>query len=404
MKKNLVPLVAVALAVAIVSTGIFYGLFVGKLKGGPTQTVITAARPLAAGTVLTDADLGRIEWSGETIPTGMYTNNAELVGKTVLQPVDAGEPVLASRVIAKNGGTLGVPEGMRAVSVHVSDSSGIISLLKPGYKVDVQIFGTRSTSQGAEGIARTMFQNISVLSVNPQAEPSSQGGFTAPVVTLVVTPADADTLGVADSFGRIRLALRNPVDEGKTTRTAVPVAALYSGSAGVPVRTPAPATAPAPRTLVGLNVELMSVSPDAVDTLKRYGVNNAPGVLGASAVNQTADLDKVLAQLRDQKSIDVLSLSRVTAAVSRTAAVELKAPETGAVRVQFSPFIANGQMKLKIHPEMTVNGGAAPGTRGLETEVDLAAGRSFVISGLRDANGQPQPAGRQLLVLVKPNL
>ena len=403
MKKNLVPLIAVALAVAIVSTGIFYGLFVGKLKGGPTQTVITAARPLAAGTVLTDADLSQLEWSGSAVPTGMYTTNTELVGKTLLQPIDAGEPVLASRVVSKNGGSLGVPEGMRAVSVHVSDSSGVISLLKPGYKVDVQVFGTRNTTQGPEGIARTLLQSISVLAVSPQAEPSSQGNFTAPVVTLVVTPAEADTLGVADSFGRIRLALRNPVDPGTTARTAVPVAALYGGSA-IPVTPAGSSPAPAQRTQVGLNVELMSASPDAVSALQRYGVNGAPGVLGASAVNQTADLDKVLVQLRDQKSIDVLSLSKVTAAMSRTAAVELKAQETGAVRVQFSPFMANGQLKLRIHPETTVTGGSAPGTRGLETEVDLAVGRSYVISGLRDTNGQPLPAGRQLLVLVKPSL
>ena len=43
MKKNLVPLLGIAFVVAIISTGIFYGLFVGKLKSAtiaPGSTVL----------------------------------------------------------------------------------------------------------------------------------------------------------------------------------------------------------------------------------------------------------------------------------------------------------------------------------------------------------------------------
>ena len=405
MKRNLVPLLAVAFVVAIASTGIFYGLFVGKLKSAPTQSVVTAGKALKPGTVIQAADLGSMAWAGSAVPKGMYAGPEQVVGQTVVQSIEAGEPVLESRLASKSGGGgLGIPEGMRAVSVHVSDSSGVLALLRPGHKVDMQVFVNRQ-GQG-ENEARTALQNVTVLSAGQQAEPSSQGGFNAPVVTVLATPREADLLGVADSFGRIRLALRNPVDQGKENKSSVPFAAVFrSTAADVPVvatarnqQAPAVPAARKAKSQVGLAVQLLSASPEAMDTLKRYGVSGRQDVLNASPVSQPVDVEKVLAQLRDRKSVDVLSLSRITAAVSRTAAVELLANESGGVRVQFSPFLANGQMKLRVQPELS--GGS--GTRKLETEVDITSGRSFVISGLKDSTAAP--GGRQLLVLVTPNL
>ena len=402
MKRNLVPLLAVAFVVAIASTGIFYGLFVGKLKSTPAQTVVTAAKPLKPGAVIQKADLSSMTWAGPEVPKGMYGNPDQIAGQTVVQSIEAGEPVLESRLASKSGGGgLGIPEGMRAVSVHVSDSSGVLALLRPGHKVDMQIFVNRQ-GQG-ENEARTALQNVTVLAAGQQAEPSSQGGFNAPVVTVLVTPREADLLGVADSFGRIRLALRNPVDQGRENKSSIPFAAVFrSPAAEAPVvasaRTEQPGAARKARSQIGLSVQLLSASPEAMDTLKRYGVSGSQDVLDASPVSQSANVERVLAQLRDGRSVDVLSLSRVTAAVSRTAAVELQGKESGGVRVQFSPFLSNGQMKLRVQPELS--GGS--GTRKLETEVDITTGRSFVISGLKDSKAAP--GARQLLVLVTPNL
>ena len=57
---------------------------------------------------------------------------------------------------------------------------------------------------------RTALENLTVLSVQPQAEMSSQG-VTLPVVTLLAKPAEADVLAAADSGARVRLTLRNPL-------------------------------------------------------------------------------------------------------------------------------------------------------------------------------------------------
>ena len=66
---------------------------------------------------------------------------------------------------------------------------------------------------------RTILEGVAVLSVNPQPEPSSQGQ-NLPAVTLLTNPADADVLALADSGARVRLALRNPLDNATRSRTS----------------------------------------------------------------------------------------------------------------------------------------------------------------------------------------
>ena len=65
-KNNLVNLLGIAFVVAILSTGIFYGLFVNKLSSnaGSGKTIVVAARPLKPGTILQAADVKTIPWPG----------------------------------------------------------------------------------------------------------------------------------------------------------------------------------------------------------------------------------------------------------------------------------------------------------------------------------------------------
>jgi len=126
--------------------------------------------------------------------------------------------VLAARLASseKGGGGSGVPTGMRAVSVHVSDSSGVLAQLGPGQKVDVQVLVARK-SANAEPELRTILEGVPVLAVNTQLESSSQGA-NLPTVTLLTNPGDADVLALADSGARVRLALRNPLDNSTRPR------------------------------------------------------------------------------------------------------------------------------------------------------------------------------------------
>ena len=244
-QNNLAKLLGIALVVAIIATGVFYGLFVTKLSSstGSGKMVVVAARPIPAGTVLAESDLQSIPWSGDQAPSGAFEAAQQAAGHTVLEPLSQGEPVLATR-LASSGHTseAGVPAGMRAVSIHVSDSSGVLALLRPGQKVDVQVLLTRKSANSQPEL-RTILEGAPVLAVNPQPEPTSQGP-TLPSVTLLMNPVDADAVALADSTARVRLALRNPLDQATRSRAPLAFDALLraSGQASSPAAAPAPVT------------------------------------------------------------------------------------------------------------------------------------------------------------------
>jgi Flp pilus assembly protein CpaB len=214
-QNNLGKLIGIALVVAIIATGVFYGLFVTKLSSstGSGKMVIVASRPIPAGTVLAEKDVQSMTWAGEQTPSGAFDNAQQVTGHTVLEPLTQGEPVLASRL--------------------ASAGAGVLALLRPGQKVDVQVLLTRKIAN-AEPELRTILEGVPVLAVNPT--PEAAQGTNLPSVTLLTNPADADTLALADSGARIRLALRNPLDQATRSRTALTLDSLLraTGQAAAP--------------------------------------------------------------------------------------------------------------------------------------------------------------------------
>ncbi len=212
-KNNLLKLLGIAFVVAIVSTGIFYGLFVNKLSSntGSGKMLVVAAKALKPGTVLQSADVKTIPWPTDQLPKNSFGSVDQVVGNTVFDAISEDEPVLATRLAsAQSGGGSGVPTGMRAVSVHVTDSSGVMALLRAGQKVDVQVVVGRG--KPAETTVRTALEGLQVLAVTPQPEANGQAQ-NLPVVTLLAKPSEADVLALADSGANVRLTLRNPLDE-----------------------------------------------------------------------------------------------------------------------------------------------------------------------------------------------
>jgi Flp pilus assembly protein CpaB len=231
-KNNLYKLLGIAFVVAIVSTGIFYGLFVSHMSSstGSGKMLVVAAKTLKAGTVLQPSDVKLIAWPTEQLPKGAFDHVQKVVGNTVFDPISEDEPVFASHLATEqNGAGSGVPAGMRAISVHVTDSSGVIALLRAGQKVDVQVIVGHG-ADNKETTVRTALENLQVLSVTAQPEQTSQG-VALPVVTLLANPAASDVLAAADSGARVRLTLRNPLDQELSDRTALSLGAImHSGS------------------------------------------------------------------------------------------------------------------------------------------------------------------------------
>lgn len=225
LKKNLVPLLGIALVVAVLATGIFYSIFVAKMrevpKDGPSVPVVVAARPLSKGVSLKAEDLRVVPWPEKAVLKGAYREAGPLEGAVLLDALEENEPVRKDRVARPDGkaaGAAGVPVGMRAVSARIAEAEGVTDLLQAGHHVDVQVISL----PGAPPELRTILQNVEVLRVET---PTDQRG--TPVVTLLVKPEEADALSLADATARVRLTLRNPLDHHAAPSQRVTLPPLF---------------------------------------------------------------------------------------------------------------------------------------------------------------------------------
>jgi pilus assembly protein CpaB len=161
----------------------------------------------------------------------------------VINPVLADEPILDGRLGSRGSG-IGVapliPQGMRAISVKVNDVVGVAGFVLPGMRVDVLVTGRPPGHD--DTVTTTVLQNITVLSAGQvlQADSKSQS-IKAPVVTLAVTPQQAEALTLADTEGHIQLVLRNSADQEKTETQGWLASQLYAPGRRQPVMPPEPA-------------------------------------------------------------------------------------------------------------------------------------------------------------------
>ena len=108
---------------------------------------------------------------------------------------------------------------MRALSVKVNDVIGVAGFVVPGAHVDVLV----TLHDQRASAARVVVSDAEVLTVgtkNDQTAPSvpKKDGKPSPttVVTLMLSPTDAERIALAASDGQIMLALRNPLDTAST--------------------------------------------------------------------------------------------------------------------------------------------------------------------------------------------
>jgi pilus assembly protein CpaB len=139
------------------------------------------------------------------------------------------EPVLKGRVAAAGSGAGLAPmiaEGQRAVSVRVNDVIGVAGFVQPGMRVDVVVTGRPPGSN--DSMTRTVLQNVTVLSAGQVLQAGPKGNaINAPVVTLQVTPEEAEVLVLAAGEGHIQLVLRNPADRKREATEGTALSSLY---------------------------------------------------------------------------------------------------------------------------------------------------------------------------------
>jgi pilus assembly protein CpaB len=180
-------------------------------------TIVVAAVPLQFGSVISEDKLSEMRWAADTLPPGAFATKQELLkdGRRVaLAPIELHEPVLGSKVTAAGErGSLStlLSGGKRAVTVQVDDVRGVAGFIQPNDRVDVVLI--RTGANGQQGFSDLILQNIKVLAIDKLVGEVQQAAINVKVVTLEVTPEDAQKLLLATNVGRLSLILRRQSGE-----------------------------------------------------------------------------------------------------------------------------------------------------------------------------------------------
>ena len=205
-----------------------------------TQPVAVAQVDLQWGTVLTKEMVKYVPYLKDSLPAGYISDLSATVGRTLISPVKANEPILESRLAPTNVTTGGVAAIItpkkRAMAVRVDKVVGVSGFVFPGNRVDVLVTMTpRGTGKEAvTPITKIVLEDILVLAAGSEIEQGSkqEKSKQVDVITLEVTPEDGEKLALAASEGKIQLALRNFTDNDDVmTRgtTSSRLLASYSG-------------------------------------------------------------------------------------------------------------------------------------------------------------------------------
>lgn len=209
-----------AFVIAAVLAGGITFLFYRRLNHAPqahgaTVQVVVAATDLPVGVILSAKNLTTLDWFGDTLPTGAFTKAEPVVGRPLLYPLAAKQPVLELDLGVQGAGVglAGkIPEGMRATAVKSNEISGVAGFLYPGSHVDVLV--TFTPSGGNMPMTKTVLQNVQVLTAGQTIEPDPQGRpHSVNVVTVLVNPEDSQRLQLASSQGNIQFVLRSGADQ-----------------------------------------------------------------------------------------------------------------------------------------------------------------------------------------------
>jgi pilus assembly protein CpaB len=160
------------------------------------------------------------EWPKDKVPRGAISSLEDLENRRPRTPIIEGEPILDAKLLAPGqvSDPIGaIPKGMRLKTISVDAEKSAGGLLRPGDRVDVQLFVRKDQRTGIETAkSKIILQNIRVFAVDQTVQRSTDGAderTIAKTVSLMLTPKQASELTLAEQVGEISLIPRNPDDE-----------------------------------------------------------------------------------------------------------------------------------------------------------------------------------------------
>ena len=237
----LIGALVIAVITAVMAKNMFSGAGSSQAIAAPAvpmgPKVLVATKPLPVGAMIDAGALSYQSWPKELVQGAYYTQGSvdgdpsKLIGTVVRNAVTAGQPITRGTLVGPDdrgflAAALG--PGMRAVTVSVTQTSGVAGFVFPGDRVDMML--TQSVDGGGVGpqlkVTETIVRNVRVLATDQRIEQGKDANGKPVVsptssVTLETTPKIAEKIAVAQSLGQMSLALRSIADNTAELERAV---------------------------------------------------------------------------------------------------------------------------------------------------------------------------------------
>jgi pilus assembly protein CpaB len=307
-----------------------------------TVEIVVAAKDIPLGAKLEAADVKLAHWSRDSMPQGAFTDPQAVAGSFARGQFVANQPVVSSMLFMgeKVSGVMAllIPPGMRAMSVPVDEVADIAGFVAPHSRVDILV-AVSGTGPGEASFSRIVLQNIEVLAVAQEIEHVKDEPQVVKVVTLLVTPVDAEKLTLASREGMLRLAMRNYSDAKiVSTRGIALTDLLHEGGAAVSSTLPVMQVQPGlgPRPAHGPTPMRVEVLRDGKSSEAISFINSGRGVHSMSQVHQEAAAASE-AQAPPAPGPPSGSESPVSSARAAVSASLAASPESGLAAIRAEP-------------------------------------------------------------------
>ncbi|MGD9851937.1 MAG: Flp pilus assembly protein CpaB [Nitrospirales bacterium] len=227
-QKRPLVFLGVALGIALVTTVLVYKWLQGQrmVDVAMPEVVVEGVQLAVAkadipwGTVLTEDSIRMVPYPEDSVPLGHFTDPKSLKGRVILTNLKKHEAVLSSKLApidVKTGGVAAVMDpNKRAMAVKVNEIVGLPGFVQPGDRVDVMATFENPNGKKSQSdqITKVVLENTLVLATDTQMQRAKGDEAPTPVkvITLEVSLEEAEKLAMAENGGKLRLALRSPLN------------------------------------------------------------------------------------------------------------------------------------------------------------------------------------------------
>lgn len=204
-------LVAIAALVGLVA--VILATFWLKSEREVVQVVV-AKTEIKSGEQLTQDNLSLDRQPKEDVSSDSILNRETVLGRQAKFTIPAGDIVKERLLIpvgAGGGLAASITPGKRAFAIRVNEVAGVAGFALPGNYVDI-LLSTKDLS--GQPTSKVLIERVLILAVaQEQSVKDDAKPKVVDVVTLEVTPQQAEKLDMARLVGGLSLALRNQKDE-----------------------------------------------------------------------------------------------------------------------------------------------------------------------------------------------